>query len=388
MTVYQWRKTVNCRQESAMEYFPATDPIPLPAPVWLFKILHTATLSLHFLALYFMIGGLVLATWWGIRGRMTRDETLINAAGALSYRVPIIIAFVINLGVPPLLFTQVLYGRALYTSSVLIGAYWIAVIFLIMAGYFLAYNMAYRARGGSAFGWVGLLSLLFLLKVAHIYTNNMTLMLRPEVWGEMYRNSPQGAQLASGDPAIMARWLFMVVTSLGIGGVLLMLLSLRGTVEERAAALLRRRGALLLLVFSLVSLYLGWRVITVQPDAVRAWLANNAFYAGTGYAWAAVTLLLAAIGAAGVLGLVRAPGLLAVAALAAAFLDVALIVLFRDGIRDATLNVAGFDVWDRVIVTNWTVVLLFLVLFVAAVVCTGWMALVTIRGKGEKEQYA
>lgn len=371
-----------------MEYFPATDPIPLPAPVWLFKVLHTATLSLHFLALYFMMGGLALAVWWGIRGRMTRNETLLNAGGALAYRIPIIIAFVINLGVPPLLFTQVLYGRALYTSSVLIGVYWFSVIFLVMAAYFLAYSMAYRAQGGSAFGWVGLLSLLFILKVAHIYVSNMTLMLRPEVWGDMYRNSPRGAQLASGDPAIMARWLFMAVTSLGIGGVLLMLLSLRGTVEESAAALLRRRGALLLMLFSLASLYLGWRVFAVQPEAVRGRLMDSALYAGAGYAWVALTLLLAAIGAVGVLGLVRARGLLAVAALAAAFVNIALIVLFRDGIRDMTLGLAGFDVWDRAVVTNWTVVSLFLFLFVAAVVCTGWMALVTARGKGEKEQYA
>ena len=33
-----------------MQSFPAVDPIPLPAPVWLFKLLHIVTLSLHFVA--------------------------------------------------------------------------------------------------------------------------------------------------------------------------------------------------------------------------------------------------------------------------------------------------------------------------------------------------
>jgi len=33
-----------------------------------------------------------------------------------------VMTFVINLAVPPLLFAQVLYGRALYTSSVLIAS--------------------------------------------------------------------------------------------------------------------------------------------------------------------------------------------------------------------------------------------------------------------------
>ena len=46
-------------------------------------------------------------------------------ARALARRLTVVMTFVINLAVPPLLFAQVLYGRALYTSSVLIGLYWI-----------------------------------------------------------------------------------------------------------------------------------------------------------------------------------------------------------------------------------------------------------------------
>ena len=38
--------------------------------------------------------------------------------------------------------------------------------------------------------------------------------------------------------------------------------------------------------------------------------------------------------------------------------------LYRDGIRDLTLLGKGFDVWQRTVVTNWSVVGLFLVLFV------------------------
>jgi hypothetical protein len=42
--------------------FPELDPIPLPAPIWFFKTLHVATLSLHFAAVHLLIGGLILAT--------------------------------------------------------------------------------------------------------------------------------------------------------------------------------------------------------------------------------------------------------------------------------------------------------------------------------------
>ena len=39
-------------------------------------------------------------------------------ARALARRLTVVMTYVINLGVPPLLFAQVLYGRALYTSSI------------------------------------------------------------------------------------------------------------------------------------------------------------------------------------------------------------------------------------------------------------------------------
>src|ERR1017187_3269240 len=44
-----------------MHAFPAVDPIPLPAPIWLFKLLHIVTLSLHFVAVEMLLGGLLLA---------------------------------------------------------------------------------------------------------------------------------------------------------------------------------------------------------------------------------------------------------------------------------------------------------------------------------------
>ena len=66
--------------------------------------------------------------------------------------LPIVMTYVINLGVPPLLFAQVLYGRAIYTSSVLIGAWWIAVIPLLMLCYWLLYRFQRGLGTGSAAG--------------------------------------------------------------------------------------------------------------------------------------------------------------------------------------------------------------------------------------------
>ena len=66
-------------------------------------------------------------------------------ARALARRLTVVMTYVINLGVPPLLFAQVLYGRALYTSSVLIGAYWISIILLLTLTYWLLYQFSRTA---------------------------------------------------------------------------------------------------------------------------------------------------------------------------------------------------------------------------------------------------
>src|SRR5579872_4074409 len=98
-----------------LQSFPAVDPIPLPAPIWLLKLLHIVTLSLHFVAVEMLLGGLLLAA---VLSLFRRSEAAHVAARAIARRLSVVMTYVINLGVPPLLFAQVLYGRALYTSTV------------------------------------------------------------------------------------------------------------------------------------------------------------------------------------------------------------------------------------------------------------------------------
>lgn len=370
-----------------MNPLPAVDPIPLPAPVWLFKLLHIVTLLLHFYAVHFLVGGLVCATLWAIFGRRRQDETMMNASGAVTYRLPVVMAYVINLGVPPLLFAQVLYGRALYTSSVLIGVYWIAVIFLVIASYFILYMMSKRAETGRAFGWLGLIAIIIVLKVGMIYSTNMTLMLRPEEWSDMYRADPLGSTLPAG-PTTMPRWLFMMIGSLGMSGMGLMLLSVRGTLEEDVNVFLRKWGGRLLALFTIVQLVLAFQVYRAQPDIVREGLSENGIYTTTGITWMATALLLVVAGAAVSLKAVHTGGLLLTGTFVLSFVNLLSMVVYRDAIRDVALGLAGFEVWDRAVHTNWLTVGAFLLLFVVAIVFVAWMAIVTLRAKGGKEQYA
>lgn len=371
-----------------MEFVPAVDPIPLPAPVAFFKALHTATLAGHFLAVHCMVGGLIIGTLWAFAAQTTRNPTLMNASGLIARRLPIAMAFVINLGVPPLLFTQVLYGRALYTSSILIGAYWIGVVFLVMAVYSCLYGMAKRAEAGRPWGWLSLLALLMVFVVAKIYTSNMTLMLRPEAWAAMYGPNPSGTHLPSGDPTMLPRWLYMMTASAGIAGVALAVLAMKHDLAEQVGPFLRRWGGRLMALFTVLLAGLGLWVFRAQPASVRETLMANPLYKASAAVWFLTIIVLVGLGALVSRRTAATTWPAPLGAALAAFLNTAAMVIFRDGIRDVTLAAKGLDVWNRHVVINWSVVILFLVLFVAGSATVAWMIWVMTRATGANERYA
>jgi hypothetical protein len=358
-----------------MQAFPAVDPIPLPAPVWLFVTLHSLTFILHVIALQLLIGGLGLATVWGLAGKWRDDATLNGASKAVAKKLPIVMTYVINLGVPPLLFTQVLYGRALYTSSVIIGAWWISVILLLMVGYSLLYAAVHRHETGRNAGWFGLAALLVVLMIAMIYSTNMTLMLRPQSWQALYRAHPSGTSFHTGDPTVLPRWLFMTLGSLGVGGVGLLLMALK---KDELSSFFQRWGGRLVALFLALQIVLGFWVLGSQGDAVHTAISGAAFYRVCEIGWLATALALIALGALASLRSVPSKAL-AGAVAGASFLNVTMLVLVRDGIRYAALKQAGFDVWDRAVSTNWSTVIVFLICFVVALAMVGWLATVVAR---------
>lgn len=372
-----------------MNAFPSVDPIPLPAPVELFKILHNVTLSLHFIAVQVMVGGLLIATLLGLIARRSNDNARFiyrkEASKILAVRLPVVMTYVINLGVPPLLFLQVLYGRSFYTSSVLIGVFWIAVIFLLMGAYWHIYRYSGDFEYEKISWWKGLIAWILVIAIAKIYSTTMTLMLRPEIWAQMYSASPYGTRLPPHDPTLLPRWLFMLTGGLVSGGLWMIWLGSSKNISEEIGKYLSALGGKVATIGVLINVPIGIWVVRAQPEFVFNGLSANIIYKTAGFIWLAAMLGIfifsvwrgfgkTATMPSRYVGL----GLVVVAMLSA--------VVCRDGIRDVTLLEKGFNVMQRTIVTNWYVVGIFLVSFVLGLIAVGWLMNVMVKAKPQMEK--
>lgn len=365
-----------------MNLFPMIDPIPLPAPVWVFKILHLLTLTLHFTMMQIFLGGILIAAVLSAFG--ASNSVRKGAGAAVAKRLPIILTFVINFGVPPLLFTQVLYGPFLYTSNELIGVYWFAIIFLLMATYWLLYKFSDGVITQKTVWWMGALAFLFALSISRIYSTNMTLMLRPEVWQGMYAASPIGAILPPHDPTLIPRWLFMVTGAFSISGLWMIWIAGRKTTERALGTYFAKIGGRLASVGICVQTGLFYLLLNAQPEVVKQGIIATPSLKGAELTWCAVAALVlifsfwvsikktCSYAASGI------AALLVVSSLASW-------TILRDGIRDLTLLSKGFDVWQQPVVTNWGVVACFALTLVIGLVAMGWLLFVMMQAKPVSE---
>ena len=370
-----------------MNLFPSADPIPLPAPVWLMKLLSLVTLSLHFSAVMILVGSLLLVIWLNFRGRASRNTDQLSAADTIAKRLPVLMTFVINLGVPPLLFLQVLYGRQIYSSSVIIAVTWLSVIFLVMLAYWLIYRTVAAIEAKKAAWPLALIALLVTASIGHIYSMNMTLMLHPESWQAMYAQSPRGLSNYNGDPTITPRWLFVMAGGLLFGGLWTALLSNMVYLGDGVRMVLRRAGGTMAFLGAVLQGICAYLVITAQPDFVRQGISGIALYNISALAFP-VTL-----GLAGVVGLLQGLGkktttLISTVGVLVAFLATAAAAIVRDGIRDFTLYKVGFNVYDVSVYANWSVLILFLLLFVIMLGVVYWLLQVMRQATPPKEEVA
>lgn len=198
----------------------------ISAPLWLVTVLHLLTLSLHFMAMNFLLGGVLITLISSTRKRWD-DATAVKFARLF----PAATAATVTLGVAPLLFLQLVYPRQVYAAAIVSGWFWLGVIAAVIVAYYALYRASFAGqRTGRAGDAVLLLALAGLLYVSLVYSSVFSMAEQPALARDLYAKDPSGLvwNPAVGDYAL--RWLHMVLGAVTVGGFFVGLLG-RNDVE-------------------------------------------------------------------------------------------------------------------------------------------------------------
>ena len=360
---------------------PDPDPLAQPAPGWLAWSLLLLTFFLHLLPMNLILGGSILAAVSWARGRKGDRPHHAELARWFAKAAPSAVAAAVTLGVAPLLFLQVLYGRLFFVSSILMGWFWLSVILLVILAYYGCYALAFRGEGlGATQRWVRWLVPVLFAAVAFLYVNNTSLSLRPDVFQDRFLADARGLHLNWDDPTLFPRYLHMLLGAAAVAGMAVAVLGLarRGRDPEFGRWAVRH-GNLWFSVSTGLNLVAGvlWLVTLPRETMLRFMgqgaAATIAFVLGLLFALGALAMGLLAIPSAEPRGLVRG-------AAASLLLTLVSMVVMRDQVRAAALEAAGFQA-NPWVAPQWGPIAIFALLLVAALVLVAWMVAALAKGK-------
>jgi hypothetical protein len=366
---------------------PNAEPLPLPAPAWLLWALLLLTFFLHLLAMNAVLGGSIISAAALARRSSEHHRRLASSIGKV---MPTLVAAAVTFGVAPLLFLQALYGRLMFTSSILMGWVWLSVIPILILAYYGTYLIAfYPERFRRVLPWIGGVAAAFFLTIAFIYVNNMSLALRPATFLPMFIENARGTQLNVGDVTFLPRYLHMVLGAIAVAGLAVASYGFIARPKDEAwGTWVMRHGALWFAGATAVNVVVGFWWLLVLPQQVMMRLIGQGAALGAGLApalWMGVGIILGL--AALALGLLVMTGRRLDLAIRGAWIalggSMVAMILVRDEVRRATLEPSGFALtsWTE---PQWGVIAIFGVLLVAAFATVIWMGMVLLRPKGSE----
>jgi hypothetical protein len=348
-----------------------------PAPYWFLLFFKVLGFVLHMAPMHVWFAGIISSMLFSrYGGAHTR-----RLATRLMSQMPIIISAGVNLGIVPLLFTQVAYYKAFYPATILMAWPWISVIAMLGVAYYGIYIYVLGLRGTA--GWLkpytgiaGWLSALLFIGIGFIFANAMTLMVNTGAWpGMLASSSVGGAALGTalnlGDPTLIPRWLMhfgMAFTTLAAYIVFdAAALAGKESPEYRSAMpmLALKTGALGLVLYAACG---AWYIMGALAETAKSYIMSG---------WHLPLFLIAAasVGLPWLLSVLQVRGLkpgLAVAALVLQVVALALNAVCRQIVQNVELK-PFTDVASEQVNAQWSPLILFLVLFVAGLGVLFWM---------------
>ena len=191
------------------------NPLGFPAPYWFLVLFKVIGFLLHIIPMSLWYAGILIAMIMYLS--KSENGRIFNRR--LMSQMPIIVAAGVNLGIVPLLFTQVVYYKVFYPATILMAWFWFSIFILLIFAYYgiYLYASAYKNGGSSLPGWrviVGWFSAILFILMGFIFTNAFSLMVNLKEWDNIWlKTQVAGAVLGIGhnlnDPTLIPRWLMM-----------------------------------------------------------------------------------------------------------------------------------------------------------------------------------
>jgi len=348
-----------------------------PAPYWFLLGFKVLGFILHSVPMSLWLAGTIAAMLLNRYGHGHARRF----ASRLMQQMPLIIAAGVNLGIVPLLFTQVAYYRVFYPATILMAWPWLSIIVMLAVAYYGVYLHVLGLRGQA--GWLkpytgaaGWLAALLFILIGFFFTNGFSLMTNVGAWRDIWQHTsiaaaPLGTALNSGDPTLLPRFLMflgLALTTLGAYALLdAAVFAGRESPEyHRAMPLLALKIRIPgLLLFALCG---TWYFFGALPQATRDYMFST---------WHApltvLTALSPGLACPFVLLLIRRfSRALCVLAAVVQFAAIALNAVSRQIVQNFELK-PYLDVAAERVNMQWSPLILFLLLFVAGLGVLIWM---------------
>lgn len=325
----------------------------LPAPLWIIHTLHVFTLVLHFVAMNFMVGGIVFLLFGRLDGGMRHP-----VAQKIIKLFPGVMSATITLGVAPLLFVQLVYPENVYSASIASGWFWLMIVGAGMLTYYLLYAASFSKNQGRVKPFLAV-AFLGMLYISVVYSSVLAMAETPDVYHALYASNPEGTSLNRSLAQWIPRWLHMITGSVAVGSFLV------GLLARKDEAVFRR--VRMFFTYSMaLAMVLGFVYLGSLHNIMSSLMSGST-------PWVLTVSILFSLGALHMFwkGKLLATGVMVGLSLVG-------MIVIRHQVRLILLG----DVYDPsqiVVQPQWGVFALFVVCFILALAVCAWMAMLFLR---------
>jgi hypothetical protein len=205
----------------------STFPLGFPGPTTFYLSVYVLTLVVHVVFMNYVLGGVAYILARSLFGKSKEGPNVL--VDLLRDWLPFALSAAITAGIAPLLFVQVLYKKNFYTANLLLFHRWMAIVPVLIVGFYLLYVLKTEYVGARR--WLFVLvtagALTCFLFTALSWTENYLLARNESVWASMYASRA----MVYHSPELLPR---MLLWSVGAFPTLAMILGWQVYGRERA----------------------------------------------------------------------------------------------------------------------------------------------------------